>query len=515
MGMGTKGLAARVVALALAAGAPGDARCVGSSDVGGSEGDAPWVLAERGTTPAAASSPQEAPGKGGETGKEGDGPEAGPGAGGEKSAASSLGARNLAIPGDLPEPARQALEKAIASFHAAEQARSGRDRLVNKAIQDLKSAQGKVSKSPLPGYYLGIAYQWKRNFKQAKLVLEKALKLKPDFHEAQVELADVHVWQHRVEDSLPLYDRALALEPRYFEAHERKASALMRLGRLQEAKESAEKAAKLRTTRPVVGMLLLIGKEIKGPGWDKTYTQETENYKVITPVSEEAALEVARAAELIRRAYDRVFSGIPKPDRKYEIWLYPSLAAYHEATNIRQALGHYDPLFRKLVLPWSGKKDDTLTTLHHEAFHQYLHDYLEIAPQWFNEGLGDYFGAFRYEKRLDREVMASHPAMGRLKNVQFAIARGILPPASDLMTMSREEMYDPRMGAFHYAQAWAMIYFMIEGNKPQYRGVLIAYFNALRKGKDLSEAFDLTFGKLDLERFDAEWKGFIANLGTK
>jgi hypothetical protein len=56
---------------------------------------------------------------------------------------------------------------------------------------------------------------------------------------------------------------------------------------------------------------------------------------------------------------------------------------------------------------------------------------------------------------------------------------------------------------------------MIEGNKPEYKRILIAYFGALRKGKDLDEAFDSTFGKLDMGKFDMEWKGFISSLGGK
>ncbi|MGH2627972.1 MAG: DUF1570 domain-containing protein, partial [Anaerolineales bacterium] len=171
--------------------------------------------------------------------------------------------------------------------------------------------------------------------------------------------------------------------------------------------------------------------------------------------------------------------------------------------------------FRKLVIYKHPKLEDTLITLYHEAFHQYLQDYLDAAPQWFNEGLGDYFGAFQYVKRGAEELMYPRPNLGRLRYVQSAIAVKRCPPASELMVMSQREMYNPQMAGIHYAQAWAMIYFMLDGNKPQYRNVLVSYFKTLTKGKDIHEAYQSTFGRLNMAKFDEEWKGYIANLSGK
>jgi hypothetical protein len=37
---------------------------------------------------------------------------------------------------------------------------------------------------------------------------------------------------------------------------------------------------------------------------------------------------------------------------------------------------------------------------------------------------------------------------------------------------------------------------------------LVSYFKALQKGLDPDEAFAGTFGKLDLGKFERDWKGF-------
>jgi tetratricopeptide (TPR) repeat protein len=419
----------------------------------------------------------------------------------------------LKVPADLPEAARKAIEEAIDAYKGVEQASSGQEKLLTRAIARLKAASGKALKCALPHFYLGLAYQQRKNFAQAKLSLEKAVRLDPGLAEAYIELADVHVSLKKLPESLPLYDKALTIDKKSDVAHERKALSLIRQGKLKEAKTHLSSAKKSRTTAYREYVLQGIDREIQGPGWTKSHTHETENYKVITPVSEDFAREIGQHAEMIRKVYDTLFADIKKPDRKYEIWVFPSMDAYHRGGGPSMAAGHYDPLFRKLVLPKNTKKEETFSTLYHEAFHQYLHDYLELAPQWFNEGLGDYFGAYKLEMQGGRPVMRSGADKDRLLYAQSGIRRKILPPAMDLMLMTRAEMYEPRMVGYHYAMAWGMMYFMIEGPSPQYKKVLVSYFGALRKGSDQEEAFQKTFGRLDMRRFDQEWQGFIANRG--
>jgi hypothetical protein len=107
--------------------------------------------------------------------------------------------------------------------------------------------------------------------------------------------------------------------------------------------------------------------------------------------------------------------------------------------------------------------------------------------------------------------MLARPNRMRLPATKQVVNMSGCPSASDLMTMTRREMYGPN-AAIHYAQAWGMIYYIYEGDRPEYRKILLEYFRALWKGKDLVEAYQATFGKVDMARFDREWKGFIRAL---
>jgi hypothetical protein len=419
---------------------------------------------------------------------------------------------NLTLSPDIPEKAREAVEEAIKDFQEAQKAESGQGGLLREAIRKLTSAGEKAPKSPVPLYYLGIAYQLKNNFPKAKGALERAVQLNPEFHEAIVELADTHVWLKDYPKALSTYDRALQIRPDYVKALDNKGTALVRLGRYREAKESILAAKKIEESPQRDEILKQIEVAIDGPGWTESYSHETENYQILTNYSKKFAEEMGDYAEMINRAYSKVFPRGKKPERKFPIWIYKDRESFHASGVPPGVGGYYSPFFRRLVLFRYPKIEDTLLVLNHEAMHQYLHDYIEEAPQWFNEGLGDYFGAFQPERAGSRMMMIPKPNSWRLRTIKTAIPLNACPPAAELMLMSRREMYNPRMAGIHYAQAWAMVYFIMHGGNSGYRRLLDGYYRALVKGLDIEEAYEATFGKINMDRFDQEWKKFIMNV---
>jgi hypothetical protein len=46
----------------------------------------------------------------------------------------------------------------------------------------------------------------------------------------------------------------------------------------------------------------------------------------------------------------------------------------------------------------------------------------------------------------------------------------------------------------------------------KYVKTLQAYFAAMRAGKNMIEAFHLTFGRLDFKKFEEEWLGYVSGL---
>src|SRR5262249_36394448 len=240
----------------------------------------------------------------------------------------------------------------------------------------------------------------------------------------------------------------------------------------------------------------------------------TANYIVRTPVSQEFADQVAKHAELIRKLYETIFkepipAGGPK---KFSLVVYANQKEYLASGAPANTGGYYDPLFRQPFSSRYDKWEDTTLVLYHEGFHQFLHPYLPRAPQWFNEGLGDYFGPSVYVKEGKVEGMKTRPNPWRLQLIKHVLSQGSERPMSELMVMSQAELYDEETVGINYAQSWSFIYFLCEYDNRKYFPILGRYFRELRKGKDLEEAYKATFGKEDMPRLESEWKRFILSL---
>jgi hypothetical protein len=278
-----------------------------------------------------------------------------------------------------------------------------------------------------------------------------------------------------------------------------------------------------------------VASQLEGPTRASKHVSESKHYRVLTPVSKKFAEDISHRAELVHAVYKKAFPRIKKPDRKYDVWAYPDETSYLAAGAPEQTLGYYDRLFRRLVIFHDDESPNLVyETLQHEAFHQYLDDYLDLAPSWFNEGLAEYFAAFEYHVKGRREELKPSLNKERLIQMQALLRSRECPPASRLMLMSQSAMYEN--AHVHYPQSWAMIYFMAHGKSflerqrsrssggrksgfkftpdkrkkaPDYMKVLRSYFKALRTKKNFVEAYYSTFGKLDMRQFDMHWRQFV------
>lgn len=421
------------------------------------------------------------------------------------------------IPSDLPDGSKKLLDGAIAAYKKAFKSQKGRDKLFKTAVKKLRAAtkDKHLKKVPRPFFYLGSAFNQMRNVSQALKPLETACSLEKNFYQAHTLYGEVLNLDGESTKALDHFSKALKVHSSYTRALKGKAETLVKLGRYKEADKFARSAfTKIKDPKSEVsqylrGLVYTLRSEIKGTGWREEFIAETRNYKVITSVSQEFADDIAAHAEVIRRTYMKIFQNIKRPERKYEIVVHKSKSAYHKAGGPQMAAGHYSPLIRKLYLYKNPKKKDTLIVLYHEAFHQFLHEYLALAPQWFNEGLGDYFAPFEYIKRGKKESMRSHSNPWRIQLIKHRIRTGQHPAPEELMQMTRNEMYSGDPGT-HYAMAWSLIYFMLE--EGSYSKVLVKYFQALRKGRGRDGAFDDTFAKIDMLKFTERWKKFTLSI---
>ncbi|MEM7164398.1 MAG: DUF1570 domain-containing protein [Planctomycetota bacterium] len=423
-------------------------------------------------------------------------------------------ADNLSLPDSIEPDVKERFVAAM-KLYAEARRRYTKEEPRKDAIRAFKKLQRKMNAtSALPGYYLGILYQWDRDYPKARRELKKVIKAAPEFYEAYVELADVDVWQRKREDAIPRYEAALDIYPHYEYGVDRILMVLVELGRFEDARPYLERALSRGTNPMREQCRQAIEFATKDPDWGETFVVESENYIIKTNVSQASAQEFSETVELVRELYDGVFPDIAKPDRKYLIMIFGDRESYVRAGAPANSGGVYWPLARRIMLFKKPDMAKTLITLKHEGFHQYCHEYLDNIPSWFNEGLADYFSASQLVKKGNRRVMKIRPAADRLKFMITILNRKIpRPTVAELMNMSQAEMYDMRNKNKrmyqHYCQAWAVVYFCIEGGNRKYQKALKEYFKSIRKGKTGAEAYRVTFGRLNMNKFEEEWQSFM------
>ena len=383
---------------------------------------------------------------------------------------------------------------------------------VDAAVSALEGVLG--LETTLPDYYLGIAYQLTGELKKAIKHLKQAVKDNDAFYEALVELGDAYRWDGKTKSAKKAYDEALETNPEYAHGYMMRSMFFASEQKLDEAREDIDRALEIDPEsveyQMIARQLTLV---IDGPDWGENgFEVESKNYHVRTNVSQEFAETIAHHAELIRRLYVALFPNPPKAKRKFPITVFANNQEYHENGGPAGAGGHFDPQFKQLFLFRYPQEQDTLIVLYHEGFHQFLDSVVDVhPPQWFNEGMADFFGPSEYVRR-PTEGMMPQPNPWRLQTVQAMIQRGRVIPFEQLMRMSQQEMYDPQIAGLCYAQAWSMVYFFFQADDGAHRHYLKDYFKAIKKGKDRNQAYDRVFGSTNMAELEGRWRTFMMTI---
>jgi hypothetical protein len=418
---------------------------------------------------------------------------------------------NLKPAADIPATAVEADKKGWELLEEYKKTYKDRD-LVEKAVDEFKKAERLAGKPfPLAGYHLGIAYQHTENYKEAKRKLEKVIADNPKFHEAYLELGDTFAWLKLYDSAIKTYEKAMEVKADYGAALRNKGLALMRKSEFAKAKECVDKALELDATDKFAESLKkIVDKEVEGPKFEKEFKKETPHFLVDTNVDDKFTEWIARHIELVYTKYESIFPKQNKGKDKYRVIVFDTVKQYMDYGSPPNTGGYYQDLTKKLVFWKQPKESDTLLVLYHETFHQFLAYYLDHAPQWFNEGHGDYFGPSVYNEKTKQMEIKTNP--WRLRSIQGAIQANKYQPLPKLMQMTQQEMYDPKTVGMNYAQAWSMIHFFWHFDNGKYGKLLQAYFQFLVKDEDLKGAYDAAFGKADLAKIEQEWKDYVLKL---
>ncbi|MBI4574662.1 MAG: DUF1570 domain-containing protein [Planctomycetes bacterium] len=253
----------------------------------------------------------------------------------------------------------------------------------------------------------------------------------------------------------------------------------------------------------------------------------TAHYLLRTDCDTAYARDAALRLEALFDGFHRVFADElslePPPGRMdLAVYLFEDVEGFRlykhaELPDAHEAQGFYDPRGNRLLLyrEFQAGREVTDIKLLHEAAHQLLHRRAGLAPTvdarvWLLEGLACYFETSRLDPGGEPAFGQVHPH--RLQSVRRAIEDSSWTPLSVLVSLGQRSFVGGggELGNLHYAQAWALVHFLLHGEEGAWRE---RFFEFVREasGAGTDEArFREVFG--DVALLEGRWKDYLLGL---
>lgn len=250
-------------------------------------------------------------------------------------------------------------------------------------------------------------------------------------------------------------------------------------------------------------------------GW-KILPTPKRQYVVVHNIPQEKAKQIQFAKDIvkhlegIRAVYEKLFPPKKQITAVSIVRVCQDREEYQQYGGPGGSAGYFSSADEELVIydaSKEGGKKDSMSTLFHEAFHQYIHYAVgEFDPHsWFNEGYGDYFAGANPEKNYEIDVFG-----WRTGTVKNAVASGKYHKLKDLVKMSQQEYYsDPDTC---YAQGWALVYFLnskTAKKNESWAGILQRYFDSMVADGSPEKALEAAFRGVDIDALNTAYVEFV------
>jgi tetratricopeptide (TPR) repeat protein len=246
---------------------------------------------------------------------------------------------------------------------------------------------------------------------------------------------------------------------------------------------------------------LLLSIPAQGLAKDTWINVRSKNFFLIGNASEKEIRQVATKLEQFRETFRLLF-----PRAKFNqtiqtnVVVFKSDSAYRPFKPKRAdgkpddgIAGYFQPGedLNYITLSTEGEKEDTYGTI----FHEYVHFLLDTnfgkseVPPWFNEGLAEYYQTFQIKE--DQKVY-----LGNLQdNHLLLLQQNKLIPLKDFFQIDNYSLHQNgnHSRSIFYAQAWALIHYLIQANNGANAGNMNKFLNLVMNKVEPEKAFQQTF----------------------
>src|SRR5215831_6803544 len=263
----------------------------------------------------------------------------------------------------------------------------------------------------------------------------------------------------------------------------------------------------LRSTIITLGLTVLTvtGSLRPAQAKDTWIKVQSKNFTLVGNASEKDVRLVATRLEQFRDVMIKLLSkaefNSPVP---ITVVVFKSTASYKPFNP-----GNYAGYFQKgpdvnYVTLTADSGPGAFNIIYHEYVHIMLNNMIRNVPDWFNEGLAEYYSTFLIED--DRKVHVGELIPDHLQTLRH----GKLYPLRTLFAVNHEspEFDEGKKRGMFYAESWALVHYLMLGNNGQRVDQLGKYLELIAANTSIDEAFKLAF-KTDLESLEKELKRYV------
>lgn len=309
----------------------------------------------------------------------------------------------------------------------------------------------------------------------------------------------------------------------------------------------------------------------KTPGWTAVETPSKEYIIKTSSDDDDFIEEVIERLEASRRVFEQDFPPSKKIEHISVVRVCKDRDEFSQYGNTQPGVaGYFNPGTTELVLYDAKERDrrETLAVMSHEAFHQYcyfLFDRSE-AHRWFDEGHGDFYGCYEFKGKKATPTAHMPGGLDRYQNAKTLVRENKFKPIFVHINYNHPQWQSQGPGnTSPYEQSWSIIYMLRMGTlgkvsgkvwKDEYENIIPNYIKTLHEGyqkayeeeraqlrselENLPEgdeaaelraaiesrlarprvgqerkleiwkaAMDASWGQIDIEEFEENWKEFV------
>jgi tetratricopeptide (TPR) repeat protein len=242
---------------------------------------------------------------------------------------------------------------------------------------------------------------------------------------------------------------------------------------------------------------------------DNWTSVRSKNFFLVGNASEKEIRGVAVRLEKFREVFSRLF-----PKLKFNspvattVIVFKSDSSYKPFKPMQSVSGYFQPGedVNYITLTTEGRGEDAYRVIFHEYVHLLLNNTLGHGiPLWFNEGLAEYYSTF------DASEGESKVLLGNLisNHVLYLRDQKMLPLRALFAVDYKSPHYNERdkRGVF-YAESWALVHYLLLGNKGQRQHQLGRFIDLLGAGTPVETAFQQAF-QTSFEAMEKELQNYI------